>query len=241
MWLDTATHSTTKTCSLTAPEVREYWKVRHRLSVDDILLLLNQRIIILTPQHTKVLCSLHLPRHISNIQSPRGTKQWWWTTFMSLPFKQFLEDWAVKNRLSSTTYLQFNGWVVLTIKSAKRIVNGNKRAQGSLDNDCAARAILQYTNMPIQNIEPSPAQLLLHHQLHNFIPSQPTLYKPHANWIAATQNHEMSRFHQKAYLIEQYNCIVHTLFPFQKGQNSCNTMTKHPWMGQKKSSHWNPS
>ena len=67
-------------------------------------------------------------------------------------------------------------WTELAIKAAKRIVNGNKGTQGSLDNDHVARAILQYRNMPIQNIELSPAQPLLHRWLRDFIPSQPIYY-----------------------------------------------------------------
>ena len=48
-----------RTRSLTAPEVRESWEVRHRLSVDNDLALLDQRIIIPTSQRTKILRSLH--------------------------------------------------------------------------------------------------------------------------------------------------------------------------------------
>ena len=63
--------------------------------------------------------------------------------FTSLPLTQFLRDWAVKHRLSSAAYPQSNGQAELTVKSAKRIISGNTGAQGSLDNDCTARAILQ--------------------------------------------------------------------------------------------------
>ena len=106
------------------------------------------------------------------------------------PIQTVSEDLAVKHRLSSATNPQFNGWVELTIKLAKRSVNGNTGAQGSLDNDRTARAILQYRNMPIHYIRLSPTQLLLH--LHDFIPSQLTLYKSHTHCIAAAQNCEMS-------------------------------------------------
>ena len=109
--------------------------------------------------------------------------------FTFLPFTQFLWDWAVKHRLSSAAYPQSNGWAELAVKSAKRIISGNTGAQGSLDNDRVARAILQYRNTPIQNIRLRPTQLLLHRWLHDFIPSQPTLYNPHAEWIAAAKNH----------------------------------------------------
>ena len=47
------------TRSLAVPEVREYCEVRHRLSADNDLALLDQRIIIPTSQRTKILRSLH--------------------------------------------------------------------------------------------------------------------------------------------------------------------------------------
>ena len=89
--------------------------------------------------------------------------------FTSLPFPQFLQDWAVKHRLSSAAYPQSNGRAELAVKLAKRIISGDTVAQGSLDNDRVARAILQYRNTPIQNIRLSPAQLLLHRWLCDFI------------------------------------------------------------------------
>ena len=42
--------------------------------------------------------------------------------FTSIPFTQFLWDWVVKHRLSSTAYPQSNGRAELAVKSAKRIM-----------------------------------------------------------------------------------------------------------------------
>ena len=318
--IETIQNGFEKTRSLTAPKIREYWEVRHCLSMDDGLVLLNHRIVIPTSHRANVLRSLHsahqgevcMKAHVNesiywpgmntsihNTRAscmfctnivPSQTKEsinltqspdWpfqqivialfyvrnhgylacanrltgWLILyhlshgqanasrliaicrnifqsygapdelnsdgrppFTSLPFTQFLRDWAVKHRLSSAAYPQSNGWAELTVKSAKRIISGNTEAQGSLDNDRAARAILQYRNTPIQNIGLSPAQLLLHHQLRDFIPSQPILYKPDADWIAAAKNREITLSHQNARLIEQYNKTTHTLCPLQKGQ-----------------------
>ena len=60
--------------------------------------------------------------------------------FTSLPFKQFLEDWAI---ICCFPMLS-NGQAEFAVKTTKRIVNGNIGAQGSLDNDLVARVILQY-------------------------------------------------------------------------------------------------
>ena len=138
--------------------------------------------------------------------------------FTSLPFKQLLHDWGVQHRLSSVAYPQSNGRAELAVKSAKRIISGDTAQAASLDNDCTARAILQYGNTPIQNIGLSPAQLLLHRRLRKFVPSQPTLYNPQANWIAAAQNRKMSLSRRNARLIERYNRTAHTLCPLQKRQ-----------------------
>ena len=76
--------------------------------------------------------------------------------FTSLPFIQFLQVWAVKHRLSSAAYPQSNGQAELAVKSAKRIISGNSGAQGLLDNDRAARAILKYRNTPIPKYRTIP-------------------------------------------------------------------------------------
>ena len=72
--------------------------------------------------------------------------------------------------------------------------------------------------MPIHNIGLSPAQLLPHRQLRDFVSFQPTLYKPHGNWIATAPNCEMSLSRWNTCLIEWYNRTAHTLCPLQKGQ-----------------------
>ena len=56
---DTIQNGFQKMHSLTAPKIHKYWEVRHYLSVDDGLVLLDQRIVITTSQHAKVLQSLH--------------------------------------------------------------------------------------------------------------------------------------------------------------------------------------
>ena len=137
--------------------------------------------------------------------------------FTSTAFQEFLQTWGVKHRRSSVAYPQSNGHAELAVKTAKRIVNGNTDAQGSLDNDKAARAILQYRNTPIQGIGLSPVQLLLHRRLRDSIPSQPFLYKPHPEWIAAAQRREVILRKRNAKLIERYNRHTHNLCPLQAG------------------------
>ena len=257
--IDTIQNGFEKTRSLTAPEIHVYWEVRHCLSVDIGLVLLDHRIVIPTSQRANVLRSLHSAHQGEVGMKARANESVYWPgmnasicnarascmfctkiapsqtkepinltqfpdwpfqqivmdlfyvgnhgylacadrltgwlilyhlshgqanasklilicrdifqsygapeelssdgrlPFTSLPFTQFLRDWVVKHRLSSSAYPQSNGQAELAVKSAKRIISGNTGAQGSLDNDHTARAILQYRNTTIQNIGLLPA------------------------------------------------------------------------------------
>ena len=321
-----------KTRNLTAPEVREYWEVRHRLSTDNGLVLLDRRIVIPKTQRKKILHCLHsahqgvvgmkaranesvywpgMDASIRSIRAncmtcstiapsqPRETiiltrspdwpfqqivmdifyvgdrtylacadrltgwlilyrlesghttttklmsicRQLFQTygapeelstdggpPFTSSTFQEFLRTWCVKHRLSSVAYPQSNGRAELAVKTAKRIVKGNTGPQGSLDNDNVARAILQYRNTPIQSIGLSPAQLLLHRRLRDSIPSQPILYKPHPEWVAAAQRREEMLHHRNAKIIERYNKHTHNLPPLQAGDTvTIQSPIHHRW------------
>ena len=137
--------------------------------------------------------------------------------FMSHAFQNFLETWGVRHRLSSVAYPQSNGRAELAVKSAKRIIYGNTDASGSLDTDKAAQAVLQYRNTPIQGIGLSPAQLLLHRHLRDFVPAQPCLYRPHPEWLKASLRRETLLAKRNAKLIEDYDRTAHTLPPLNVG------------------------
>ena len=107
--------------------------------------------------------------------------------FSAHEFQKFLSDWGIKHRLSSVDYPQSNGRAELAVKSAKRIILQNTNPDGSLNNDQAARAILQQRNTPLRDIGLSPAQLLLHRQLKDSIPTNPKLLRPHKDWIISVE------------------------------------------------------
>ena len=131
--------------------------------------------------------------------------------FTSDRFLSFLEVWGVSHRLSSVGYAQSNGRAELAVKAAKRIVLGNTTANGSLDNDRAARAILQYRNTPVPGLGISPAQLLLHRQLRDHLRAHPTFYKPHPEWIVAANQREKLLAKRNTKMAEAYNHTAHNL------------------------------
>lgn len=137
--------------------------------------------------------------------------------FTAQIFQQFLSCWGVSHRLSSVDYAQSNGRAELAVKAAKRIVRDNANADGSLDNDKVAQAVLQYRNTPIQGLGFSPAQLLLHRHLRDAIPTRPRLYRPHRDWVVAAQQREAALSSRNAKLVERYNQTAHPLSPFAVG------------------------
>lgn len=116
--------------------------------------------------------------------------------FTSSEFTLFLKDWGIHHRLSSVDYPQSNGRAELGVKSAKRIILGNTNPDGSLDNNKAAQAILQYRNTPIPEIGLSPAQILLHRQLRDGVPTNPKLLRPHKEWAISAEEREKAFAHR---------------------------------------------
>ena len=137
--------------------------------------------------------------------------------FSAHQFQRFLISWDVKHRVSSVAYPQSNGRAELAVKAAKRIIYGNTGPHGSINNDKAARAVLQYRNTPIQGIGLSPAQLLLHRRLKDSIPAQPSLYKPHPEWIKAAEQREEMLAQRNQKLSERYNISAHSLPHLSEG------------------------
>ena len=148
--------------------------------------------------------------------------------FIANRFKMFLEDWGVKHRLSSAFYPQSNGRAENGVKVAKRIVYDNTSRDGSLDNDKAARAILQYRNTPMKDIGLSPAQMLLHRQLRDHIPVNPKLYKPNRSWIISAMDREHAIERRNANDTTRYNSTAHDLPPLVP-RTPVTIQTKRKW------------
>ena len=138
---------------------------------------------------------------VSEILSSDGGPQ-----FTSAEFQRFLKEWGVEHSLSSVAYPQSNGRAELGVKTAKRIIHNN-----TLQNDNAARAILQYRNTPLPDIKLSPSQILLHRQLRDSIPAHPDHYKLHKDWIISAEERDTAYAKRNQVLIHKYNATAHEL------------------------------
>ena len=131
--------------------------------------------------------------------------------FTSEMFKQFLKDWGVTTRLSSVSYPQSNGRAELAVKAAKRIIHNNTAADGSLNTDNAARAIIQYRNTPLPDLKLSPAQILLHRNLRDGIPAHPSHYRMHQSWVINAEERELAYASRNERITEKYNAHAREL------------------------------
>ena len=84
---------------------------------------------------------------------------------MAKGFQDYLKNWGCMNRTSSASYAQSNGRAELGVKTSKRLIRGNLAADGSLDCDKFAKAIMQYRNTPLKDGELSPARILFSRDL----------------------------------------------------------------------------
>ena len=98
-----------------------------------------------------------LRRHFIRWGTPEQLSMDGDTNLVSEDMKAFLNRWGVTVRLSSAYFPQSNGRVEAAVKSAKRVLRNNIGVDGSLDNDKASLALLQYLNTPLREIDRSPA------------------------------------------------------------------------------------
>ena len=137
--------------------------------------------------------------------------------FKSKDFQDFLAVWGVKWRPSSASYPQSNGRAELGVKTAKRIIHNNVSADGSLNNDSAARAILEYRNTPLPDLKLSPAQILFHRQLRDSVPTHPSHYRLHRDWVIDAEERERAYAKRNALMVQRYNKHARELPSLQVG------------------------
>ncbi|XP_068250671.1 uncharacterized protein [Palaemon carinicauda] len=104
------------------------------------------------------------------------------TNMVSTEMASFLQKWGVRMRISSAHYPQSNGRAEAAVRTAKRTIQDNTRSDGSLDTDSFARAILQYRNTPLRDIDKSPAQLAMGRQLRDSVPMIKSYHKITEQW-----------------------------------------------------------
>ena len=94
----------------------------------------------------------------------------------------WLTSWGTVVRKSSAYYPQSNGRAEAGVKSLKRMMKGNIGPKGSLHTDNIAKALLQYRNTPLRDINKSPAELALGRELRDTLPLPQKRYEINPHW-----------------------------------------------------------
>ena len=110
--------------------------------------------------------------------------------FTAYAFEAFMRTWGITPRRSAPYFPQSNRRAELAVKAAKRIIYDNVKADGSLDTDKAHRALLQYRNTPLPGVLLSPAQILFHRRLRDFVPAHKSHYLLNKSWLIQAKSRE---------------------------------------------------
>ena len=119
--------------------------------------------------------------------------------------------WGIQHITSSASYPQSNGRAELAVKSAKRMLRENTSRDGSLNTDKVCQALLQYRNTPVKNIGLSPAQILLHRNLRDSVPVDPSSLKLNKHWVIAAQQRKRQLKGRNDRLAKAYNSSTRPL------------------------------
>ena len=108
--------------------------------------------------------------------------------FTSKLVEEFCMRWGIVHRVSTAYNPRANKRAEVAVKSAKRLIRGNRDQTGNIDNDRFARALLAHRNQPCPTSGLSPAQVVYGRVLRDFLPLQPWKLQPRPEWRQAAED-----------------------------------------------------
>ena len=102
--------------------------------------------------------------------------------------------------MSSVAFPHSNCRAEVAVKTVKRMIVGNTGANGSIDTDEFAAAMLQYRNTPDPETKMSPASVIFGRPIRDLIPITRGKYLPHPTWqeTLAAREEALRNRHMKA-------------------------------------------
>lgn len=144
--------------------------------------------------NAKTICDI-LRRYFINFGVPEEFSSDGGPPFQSAEISNFFKKWNVTHRLSSAHYPQSNGRAEAAVKHMKRMLTTNIGADGSLDTDSVAKALLLHRNTPSLDIGASPAELLFGRPIRDHLPN-PTRFRREWIDLADLRETAMTKRHQ---------------------------------------------
>ena len=128
--------------------------------------------------------------------------------FSSGEMRNFLKDWDIRHRVSSTAFPHSNCRAELGVKTMKRLITENVGPQGSIDVDRFRRAMLQYKNTPDPDTKLSPAQIIFGRSIRDFTPASSENYKQSSVWVLSSEMREQAL--AKRHALQRERLAEHT-------------------------------
>ena len=110
-----------------------------------------------------------------------------------------------KMEAMSAYYPQSNGRAEPAVKTARRILQNNTSSTGYLNTDNVVRALIQYRNTRIQQLNVSPAQLLYGRTLRDHLPSMSDALCIPPEWHRLAEDRERTLAKRHHINIKIYN------------------------------------
>ena len=108
-------------------------------------------------------------------------------------FRQFLTSWGVnQHRVSSAYHPHCNLRAETAVKSGKRLLLDNTKADGSPQWDRIIRAMMQHRNTPDAEFGLSPSQLIFGRPIRDFLPIRPGQFSPSEVWVDCRETRELA-------------------------------------------------
>ena len=107
--------------------------------------------------------------------------------FMSSEVKDFIDTWLpgweVHHHVTSAYNLQSNMRAETAVTTVKKLLMDNMGGEGSLDTDKFMAALLQYHNIPIQDINLIPSLILIARQMRDRLTVKMTQLQKRPEWV----------------------------------------------------------
>ena len=143
-------------------------------------------------------------------------------------FRDFLQRWGVRQRISSAYHAASNGRAEVAVKATKRALRENTGQDGRLDVDKFLRALLLLRNTPDRDTGKSPAELLLGRRLRDSLPHP---YKRHQGliendspvekkWLELWSEREQALRVRMGEIVDRLDAKAHDLAPLKQGMKS---------------------
>ena len=110
-----------------------------------------------------------------------------------------------------------NLWDEATVKSMKRVLQGNIAPNGELNTETFCRALLNYRNTPDRETGRSPAQVVFGRVLHNTVPIRKYGYKPCREWLLVQEERERALARRHVASREPWDRAIRPLTPLVVG------------------------